>query len=128
MDVIISFSMDSAGKDKAPPPVRFRKGGSRSQLLKVAASQNNRSRSVVLNEGSRHERVVYSEVNPIFAKLSPLTVRGMFPANERDFSIIVYAVGWVVSRHRPCFDRLKHRLSRLKKSGYSSMEKSYKAR
>ena len=41
----------------------------------------------------------------------------------------MYAVGWVVSRHRLCFDRLKHRLSYncLKKSGYSSMEKSYKA-
>ena len=33
-DVIISLSMGSAGKDKAPPPVRFRKEGSRSQLLK----------------------------------------------------------------------------------------------
>lgn len=121
--------MDSAGKDKAPPPVRFRKEGSRSQLLKVAASQSNRSRSVVLNEGSRHERVVYSEVNPIFAKLSPLTVRGMFPAKERNFSIIVCAAGWAALRHRPCFDGLRRRLpyNRLKKSDYSSMEKSYKA-
>lgn len=58
---------------------------------------------MVLNEDSRHEKVVYNEVNPILAKLSPLTVRGMFPAKERDFSIIVYAVGWAVLRHCPLF-------------------------
>ena len=35
MDVITSLSMGSAGKDKAPLPVRFREEGSRSQTTEI---------------------------------------------------------------------------------------------
>ena len=35
MDVIISLVMGSAGKDKAPLPVRFRKEGSRNQTTEI---------------------------------------------------------------------------------------------
>ena len=37
-DVIISLSAGSAGKDKAPPPVRFRKEGWRFRLQKRIAA------------------------------------------------------------------------------------------
>lgn len=48
-DVIISLSMGSASKDKAPLPVRFRKEGSRSQTTEIGTVYSWRHRSYKQN-------------------------------------------------------------------------------
>lgn len=57
----------------------------------------------MLNEGSRRVRFAYSGVTLFLAAVS-LNRAGMFPREERNFTIIVYAVAVVVLRHRREFD------------------------